>query len=64
MFVVTTEETSVEGLAQLFRNNIWKLYELPESMILDKELQFAIELTKELKKMLEIETKLLTSFYL
>ena len=37
-FVVTIEGTSVEGLARLFRNNIWKLCELPESIVLDKGL--------------------------
>jgi len=32
-FVVTTEKIIVEGLARLFRDNIWKLYGLPESVI-------------------------------
>ena len=63
-FVAMTEETSVEGLARLFRDNVWKLYRLPESVILDRELQFAVELMKKLNKMLGIETKLLTLFYL
>jgi len=31
--------------------------------MLDKELQFAVELTKELNQMLGIETKLLTTFH-
>jgi len=30
----------------------------------DRELQFAVELTKELNRMLEIETKLSTTFHL
>jgi len=47
-FVVITKEISVECLARLFRNNMWKLYRLPESVILDRRPQFAIELTKEL----------------
>jgi len=34
-FVATKEEMSVERLASLFRNNIWKLYRLSESVILD-----------------------------
>ena len=33
-------------------------------MISDRGLQFVVELTKELNKILEIETKLLTVFYL
>jgi len=36
---------------------------LPESMISDREPQFAVELTKKLDKMLEIETKFLASFH-
>ena len=63
-FVAMTEETSVEGLARLFRDNVWKLYRLPESVILDRELQFAVELMKKLNKMMGIEIKLLTLFYL
>jgi len=63
-FVATTEGTSVEGLARLFRDNVWKLYGLPESIVSDKGLQFIAEITKELNDMLEIKTKLLTSFHL
>ena len=63
-FVVTTEEVTAEELARLFRNNMWKLYRLLESVISDRGLQFVIELTRELNKMLGIEMRLLTSFYL
>ena len=63
-FVATTEETLVEGLARLFRDNMWKLHGLPESVVLDRGPQFAAELTKKLNKMLGIKTKLLTVFYL
>jgi len=63
-FVATTEGTSAEGLVRLFRNNMWKLHWLLESVVLDRGSQFAAEITKELNKILEIETKLLTSFHL
>ena len=63
-FVVTTEEILVEGLARLFRDNIWKLHRLIESMVSDRGLQFVVEMTNELNSMLEIKTKLLTSFHL
>ena len=62
-FVATTEETLVEGLARLFRDNIWKLHRLLESVIFNRGPQFAAELTKELNRMLGIETKLLTVFH-
>ena len=35
-FIVTTEKITVEELARLFRDNIWKLHRLLESMILDR----------------------------
>ena len=62
-FVATTEGISAEGLVRLFRDNIWKLLRLPESIVSDKELQFAVEMTKELNSMLGIKTKLLTAFH-
>ena len=62
-FVATTEGTLAEGLARLFRDNMWKLHGLLESIVSDRGLQFAAEMTKELNNMLGIETKLLTSFH-
>jgi len=62
-FVATTEVMSVEGLARLFRDNVWKLHRLPESVVSDRGPQFAVELTKELNRMLGIETKLSTAFH-
>jgi len=62
-FVATTEKTSAEGLARLFRDNVWKLHGLPESVVLDRGPQFAAELTKELNRMLGIETRLSTAFH-
>ena len=62
-FVATTEGTIAEGLARLFRDNVWRLHRLPESVVLDRGPQFAAELTKELNRMLDIKTKLLTAFH-
>ena len=62
-FIATTEETSAEGLARLFRDNVWKLYRLLESIVLDRELQFVAEMTKKLNSILGIKTKLPTLFY-
>ena len=53
-FVATTEGMLAEGLARLFRDNMWKLHRLPESIILDRGPQFAAELMKKLNRMLEI----------
>ena len=63
-FVVTTEKMTAEGLARLFRDNVWKLHRLLESVISDRGLQFAAGMMRELNKMLEIETKLSTAYHL
>ena len=34
-FIPTTKKTLAEGLARLFRDNMWKLHRLPESIISD-----------------------------
>ena len=62
-FIPTIERTSAEGLARLFRDNIWKLHGLPNSIISDRGLQFAAEIMKELNQMLGINIKLSTAFH-
>jgi len=47
----------------LFRDNIWKLYELPDSIISDREPQFVAGIMRELNHILGIETKLSIAFY-
>ena len=62
-FIPTTEKTSVVGLARLFRDNIWKLHGLPESIISDRGAQFAAGIMKELNERLGIRTKLSTAYH-
>jgi len=54
---------SAEGLARLFRDNVWKLHGLPESIISDRGPQFVAGLMKELNGMLGIKSKLSTAFH-
>jgi len=63
-FIPTTEKTLAEGLARLFRDNVWKLHRLLESIISNRGPQFAAGLMRELNGMLGIESKLLTAFLL
>jgi len=63
-FVATTEKITVERLAKLFRDNVWKLHGLSKSVILDRGPQFVAGLTRELNKMLGIETKLFMAYLL
>ena len=52
-----------EGLTRFFRDYVWKLHSLPESIISDRRAQFAANLMKELNQMLGIKTKLSTVFH-
>ena len=56
-FIPTTEKTTAEGLARLFRDNVWKLHGLPESIISDRGPQFAAGVMRELNAMLGIDSK-------
>jgi len=62
-FIPTTEKTSAERLARLFRDNVWKLHGLPKSIISDRGPQFAAGLMRELNEMLGIKSKLSTAFH-
>ena len=62
-FIPTIEKISAEELARLFRDNMWKLHSLPESIISDREPQFMAELIRELNQMLGIESKMSTAFH-
>jgi len=62
-FIPTTEKTLAEGLARLFRDNVWKLHGLPESIISDRGPQFVAGLMRELNGMLGIVSKLLMMFH-
>ena len=63
-FVAMTEGTLAEGLVRLFKDNMWKLHGLLESVVSDRGPQFAAELTKKLNKILGIKKKLSTAFHL
>ena len=62
-FIPTTEKTMAEGLAKLFRDNMWKLYGLPKSIISDRGPQFMAGLMKKLNQILGIKSKMSTAFY-
>jgi len=58
-----TGKTLAEELVQLFRDNVWKLHDLPKSIISDRRPQFAAGLMQELNGILGIKSKLSTVFY-
>ena len=62
--MATIEGILVERLVRLFRDNVWKLYGLLESVISDRISQFVVELMKELNRMLGIKMRLSIAFHL
>ena len=62
-FIATIEKKLAKGLIRLFRDHIWKLHGLPESIILDREVQFVTGMMRELSKLLGIQTKLSIAYY-
>jgi len=62
-FIPTTEKMLAKGLAWLFRDNMWKLHRLPESIISDRRPQFAVGLMRELNRILGIKSKLSMAFH-
>ena len=62
-FIATIERTSAEGLARLFRDHVQKLHGLPESIVLDRGVQFVVGIIRELNNLLGIQTKLLMAYY-
>jgi len=62
-FIPTTEKMLAEGLARLFRDNMWKLHRLPESIVSDRGPQFIAGIMQELNRMLGIESKLSMAFH-
>jgi len=62
-FIPTTEKMSAEGLAKLFRDNMWKLHGLLESIISNRGPQFMAEIMRELNRILGIKSKLSMAFH-
>jgi len=53
-FIATMEKTSAEELTKLFRDHVWKLHGLPESIISNRGVQFAAGLMRKLNNLLGI----------
>src|SRR5258705_2633835 len=59
----TTSTITAEGVARLFRNNVWKLHSLPEKVLSDRGPQFASRVMRELNRLLGIKTATSTAFH-
>jgi len=61
-FIMMTEKITAKGLAKLFRDNVWKLHRLLESVISNRGPQFVAELIKELNEMLGNRNEAINGF--
>ena len=61
--IPTHSMVMAQGLATLFRDNVWKLHGLPEMALSDRGPQFAAEFMRELNTILGIQTKLSTVYH-
>jgi len=61
--IPTTKEMNSLGLAHLYRDHVWKLHGIPNTVISNHGPQFASGFMKELNKILGIDTKLSTTYH-
>jgi len=51
----TTTNISLEGIAKIYRDDIWKLHGIPRKILSDRGLQFASKFMEEFTKALGIK---------
>ena len=54
---------SLEGIAKIYRVEIWKLHGIPKKILSNRGLQFASKFMEELTKALEIKRQLLMAYH-
>jgi len=54
----TTTNIASEGIAKIYRDEIWKLHGIPKNILSNRGLQFASRFMEELKKALEMKRML------
>ena len=60
----TTTNVSLEGIAKIYSNDIWKLHRIPRKILSNRELQFTLKFMKEFTKALETKRQLSTAYHL
>jgi len=54
----TTTNISSEGIARIYRDEIWKIHGVPKTILSDRGLQFASKFMKDFTKVLGTKRKL------
>ncbi len=60
----TTMNISSEGIAKIYRDDIWKLHGIPGKILSDRGPQFASKFMEEFTKALGTRRQLLTAYHL
>src|SRR5882724_12054176 len=61
--IPTTSDITVSGVAQFFRDHIWKLHGLPEEVISDQGTQFVSRFMHNLSQLLGIRVASSTAYH-
>jgi len=59
----TTINISLEGIAKIYRNNIWKLHRVSKKILSDRRLQFALKFMEEFTKVLGTKRQLSMAYH-
>jgi len=59
-----TTNISSEGIAKIYRDNIWKLHGVPKNILSNRGPQFASKVIKEFTKVLGIKRQLFIAYHL
>ena len=59
----TTTNLSSEGVAKIYRDKIWKIYEIPKTILSDRGPQFALKFMEDLTRILGTKRKLSTAYH-
>jgi len=54
---------SSEGIAKIYRDDIWKLHGVPRTILSDRGSQFALKFIEEFTKVLGTKRKLSTAYH-
>ena len=61
---VTTTTVSLEKIAKIYRDKIWKLHRVLQKLLSDRGPQFALKFMEKLNKVLETKKMLSTVYHL
>ena len=59
----TTTSISLEGIAKIYRDNIWKLHRVPRKILSDQGPQFASKFMEEFTRALEMSKQLSIAYH-